>query len=127
MTLCLLNPVQWLPLPCRNLLIHVLHKFRVGLLLLPYLLCRDLRTNLPRELMGFSDLPFTPGMMGAASSNARRFCSHEEVSWQRCAARSMCGIRPLCCCWAQLAVPHLQPVQPQGGARNAAGPDSHSD
>ncbi|KAF6256908.1 hypothetical protein COO60DRAFT_1702105 [Scenedesmus sp. NREL 46B-D3] len=28
---------------------------------------RDLRTNLPRELMGFSDLPFTPATMGGAS------------------------------------------------------------
>jgi hypothetical protein len=46
-------------------------------------LCRDLRTNLPRELMGFSDLPFTPGMMGAASSDARRFCSHREVRGAR--------------------------------------------
>jgi cation diffusion facilitator CzcD-associated flavoprotein CzcO len=41
---------------------------------------RNLRTNLPRELMGFQDLPFTPSMMGTASHDARRFCSHEEVS-----------------------------------------------
>jgi hypothetical protein len=27
------------------------------LLLLLFIVCRDLRTNLPRELMGFSDLP----------------------------------------------------------------------
>eukprot|EP00879_Flechtneria_rotunda_P011205 GHRR01011703.1.p1 GENE.GHRR01011703.1~~GHRR01011703.1.p1 ORF type:complete len:302 (+),score=95.18 GHRR01011703.1:176-1081(+) len=40
---------------------------------------RDLRTNLPRELMGFSDVPFTPAMLGAASMDARRFCSHSEV------------------------------------------------
>ncbi|WIA31017.1 hypothetical protein OEZ86_001056 [Tetradesmus obliquus] len=40
---------------------------------------RDLRTNLPRELMGFAELPFTPAAMGPASSDPRRFCSHREV------------------------------------------------
>jgi hypothetical protein len=43
---------------------------------------RGLRTNLPRELMGFGDFPFTPAGMaaaGAASADARRFPSHGEV------------------------------------------------
>ena len=39
-----------------------------------------LRTNLPRQVMGFTDFPFTefPG-----SSDPRQFCTHEEVV--RCA------------------------------------------
>jgi hypothetical protein len=41
-----------------------------------------LRTNLPRELMSFTELPFTPGGMaagGVASRDGRRFPSHAEV------------------------------------------------
>lgn len=41
-----------------------------------------LRTNLPRELMGFTDFPFTPSTMEAAgtpSVDPRRFPSHTEV------------------------------------------------
>jgi hypothetical protein len=41
-----------------------------------------LRTNLPRELMSFTEFPFTPAAMAAAGVNsrdARRFPSHEEV------------------------------------------------
>ena len=46
---------------------------------------RYLRTNLPREIMGFSDFPFTPSAMGAAAPagrlpvDARRFPGHAEV------------------------------------------------
>lgn len=40
---------------------------------------RHLRTNLPRELMGFTDYPLTPLVMGARSHDSRRFCGHEEV------------------------------------------------
>ncbi|GAX79854.1 hypothetical protein CEUSTIGMA_g7294.t1 [Chlamydomonas eustigma] len=40
---------------------------------------RHLRTNLPRELMGFSDFPFIPELLGSRSVDARRFCSHTEV------------------------------------------------
>lgn len=39
----------------------------------------ELRTNLPRELMGFSDFPFTMEALGAYSVDPRRFCRHEEV------------------------------------------------
>lgn len=39
----------------------------------------SLRTNLPREIMGFSDLPFTPEAMGARSTDPRRFPRHTEV------------------------------------------------
>jgi cation diffusion facilitator CzcD-associated flavoprotein CzcO len=41
---------------------------------------RHLRTNLPREIMGFSDFPFTPEHLGHRSVDPRRFCSHVEVS-----------------------------------------------
>ena len=40
---------------------------------------RHLRTNLPREVMGFAELPFTPGTLGSASIDQRRYCGHEEV------------------------------------------------
>ena len=37
-----------------------------------------LRTNLPREVMGFQCFPFDTAWRG--SSDPRQFCSHEEVS-----------------------------------------------
>jgi cation diffusion facilitator CzcD-associated flavoprotein CzcO len=37
----------------------------------------DLRTNLPREIMGFSDFPF---VVQQTSKDRRQFCGHEEVS-----------------------------------------------
>ena len=41
---------------------------------------RHLRTNLPREIMGFGDFPFTPAMLGPGrSEDARRYPSHIEV------------------------------------------------
>lgn len=48
---------------------------------------RGLTTNLPRGVMGFSDLPFSPAAMGmrmgaAASMDARRFPCSEEVGWR---------------------------------------------
>jgi len=43
------------------------------------LVCRDLRTNLPREIMGYTDVPFTPTFMGAASRDPRRYPGHAEV------------------------------------------------
>ena len=48
-----------------------------------------LRTNLPRELMGFSDFPFVAGAAGEGEGDARRFCGHAEVKdyLQRFAAR----------------------------------------
>jgi hypothetical protein len=40
----------------------------------------SLRTNLPREIMGFLDLPFTPAAMGAVADGARHplQCSREQ-------------------------------------------------
>lgn len=41
---------------------------------------KGLRTNLPRELMGYSDFPFHPSFMGeGVSIDPRRFCGHDEV------------------------------------------------
>ncbi|CAG9463527.1 unnamed protein product [Pedinophyceae sp. YPF-701] len=40
---------------------------------------QGLRTNLPRELMGYPDLPFHPMAMGDRSVDPRRFCGHSEV------------------------------------------------
>ncbi|GAX79852.1 hypothetical protein CEUSTIGMA_g7292.t1 [Chlamydomonas eustigma] len=40
---------------------------------------RQLRTNLPREIMGFSDFPFTTEVLGNRSVDPRRFCNHAEV------------------------------------------------
>jgi hypothetical protein len=40
---------------------------------------RDLRTNLPREIMGYTDVPFTPAFMGTASRDPRRYPGHSEV------------------------------------------------
>lgn len=39
----------------------------------------SLRTNLPREVMSYLDLPFVPESMGGRSVDSRRFCTHEEV------------------------------------------------
>ena len=43
--------------------------------------CRysSLRTNLPRQIMSFSDFPFIPEVMGDKSHDPRRFPSHTEV------------------------------------------------
>jgi len=43
--------------------------------------CRysSLRTNLPRQIMSFSDFPFIPEVMGDQSHDSRRFPSHTEV------------------------------------------------
>ncbi|CAM0871207.1 unnamed protein product [Alopecurus aequalis] len=39
----------------------------------------SLRTNLPRECMGFLDFPFVAGTMGSYSEDPRRFPGHGEV------------------------------------------------
>ncbi len=39
----------------------------------------SLRTNLPRQIMSFSDFPFIPEVMGDRSHDPRRFPSHSEV------------------------------------------------
>lgn len=39
----------------------------------------DLRTNLPREIMGFSDLPCIPECMGGRSRDSRRYPGSAEV------------------------------------------------
>lgn len=38
-----------------------------------------LTTNIPREIMGFSDFPFSPAMMGGSSIDSRRFPCSDEV------------------------------------------------
>jgi len=43
----------------------------------------DLRTNLPREVMGFSDFPDIPAALGGRSADARRFPAHAEVAARR--------------------------------------------
>jgi len=43
----------------------------------------DLRTNLPREVMGFSDFPDVPAALGGRSADARRFPAHTEVDARR--------------------------------------------
>ncbi|KAK9815265.1 hypothetical protein WJX72_000885 [[Myrmecia] bisecta] len=40
---------------------------------------QDLRTNLPRQLMSFSDFPLTVECLGPKSLDPRRYCSHQEV------------------------------------------------
>ena len=40
---------------------------------------QSLRTNLPREIMGFVDFPFDPDFLGPYSTDPRRFCGHREV------------------------------------------------
>lgn len=44
-------------------------------------MCRydSLRTNLPRQIMSFSDFPFLPEVMGNKSHDPRRFPKHTEV------------------------------------------------
>ena len=39
----------------------------------------DLRTNLPREVMGFSDFPNVPAALNGRSVDPRRFPAHPEV------------------------------------------------
>ena len=46
---------------------------------------RNLRTNLPREVMSYSDFPFT-----RVWRDARRFCGHEEVSKREPAVLTAC-------------------------------------
>ncbi len=56
----------------------------------------SLRTNLPREIMAFSDLPFTVEAMGGRSVDARRFPRHEEVRKHACGMRASkleCGMQ----------------------------------
>jgi hypothetical protein len=38
-----------------------------------------LTTNIPREIMGFSDFPFSPAMMAGSSIDSRRFPCSDEV------------------------------------------------
>ena len=40
----------------------------------------SLRTNLPREIMSYSDFPFIPEAMYGRSKDPRRFPHHTEVS-----------------------------------------------
>ncbi|KAG2443029.1 hypothetical protein HYH02_009444 [Chlamydomonas schloesseri] len=41
---------------------------------------KHLRTNLPREIMSYSDFPFDSAVLGPRySGDRRRFCSHQEV------------------------------------------------
>ncbi|KAK9792457.1 hypothetical protein WJX73_003620 [Symbiochloris irregularis] len=40
---------------------------------------RDLRTNLPRQVMAYADFPFTPEAMKAATVDSRVYPSHQEV------------------------------------------------
>ena len=39
----------------------------------------SLRTNLPREIMSYSDFPFIPEAMHGRSKDPRRFPHHTEV------------------------------------------------
>lgn len=39
----------------------------------------DLRTNLPREVMGFSDFPNIPAALNGRSTDPRRYPAHTEV------------------------------------------------
>ena len=39
----------------------------------------SLRTNLPREVMGYSDFPFTPDSLRGRSVDNRSFCGHKEA------------------------------------------------
>ena len=41
---------------------------------------KSLRTNLPREIMGYQDFPCLPEAMGSRSSDPRRYPGHAEVS-----------------------------------------------
>ena len=54
----------------------------------------SLRTNLPRELMGFSDLPFLPDRMGGRSRDPRRYPGREEVLAYLEAYVDLHGLRP---------------------------------
>eukprot|EP00892_Ulva_mutabilis_P007448 jgi/Ulvmu1/5075/UM021_0092.1 len=58
-------------------------------------LYHSLRTNLPRELMGFSDFPFLPKYMQGRSVDARRFPHHTEVQQYLYAFVDHYNIRPL--------------------------------
>ena len=49
---------------------------------------RNLRTNLPREVMSYSDFPFT-----RAWRDARRFCGHDEVGERAPALLSLLWLR----------------------------------
>ena len=42
-------------------------------------LYKSLRTNLPREIMSFSDFPFIPEAMHGRSKDPRRYPHHTEV------------------------------------------------
>ena len=56
-------------------------QFHKRLVTLTCHMCRydSLRTNLPRQIMSFSDFPFLPEVMGNKSHDYRRFPKHTEV------------------------------------------------
>ncbi|KAG2485336.1 hypothetical protein HYH03_015918 [Edaphochlamys debaryana] len=57
---------------------------------------RDLRTNLPREIMGYSDFPFTAEFLGPGySADPRQFCGHREVLSYLEAFADFHDLRPL--------------------------------
>jgi cation diffusion facilitator CzcD-associated flavoprotein CzcO len=43
---------------------------------------RGLTTNLPRQIMGFSDFPFTAAAMAGRSIDSRRYPCSDEVGRQ---------------------------------------------
>lgn len=56
---------------------------------------RNLRTNLPREVMSYTDFPFTRTWL-----DSRRFCSHQEVHLLSSGSApdlpSVCNMHPTC-------------------------------
>ena len=58
-------------------------------------LYQSLRTNLPREIMGFRDYPFLPHHMGS-SVDDRRFPRHEEVRLYLSCFADRFDLRKLC-------------------------------
>lgn len=62
----------------------------------------SLRTNLPREVMSYTSLPFLPDYMGGRSVDPRRFPCHEEVN--KCLGSSLYYLSWFSAFWCMFSV-----------------------
>eukprot|EP00198_Chlamydomonas_reinhardtii_P014012 XP_001703349.1 flavin-containing monooxygenase [Chlamydomonas reinhardtii] len=80
---------------------------------------KQLRTNLPREIMSYSDFPFDAAVLGPRYSNdSRRFCGHQEVLGYLEAFADYYQLKPLVRHHTRVVA--VEPTAPGAGAEGAA-------